>query len=184
MRNLIFTTLALLLFSAVAISPAVAQYGQGFDSEELHAVALRAGDAMREWHKQHGSFPNLDQDVDEALKFVCEKVNGSPISATTQVTYTGSVHSIDNIRMIVDRSIRNAPIDEWRSRPPATWTAPANSTVILTDGKNEFLIWTSVISGTPMRDSNDKCKFVYGKLKTPAASKDDDANSSTDPQDE
>ena len=134
---------------------------------------------MREWHKQHGSFPNLDQDVDKALKFVCEKVNGAPVSSTTQVTYSGSVHSIDNIRMIVDRSITNAPIEEWKSRPPATWNAPANSTVILTDGKNQFLIWTSVISGTPMRDSNEKCKFVYGKLKS-AVKEDEDSDTSED----
>lgn len=177
MLRLLSITLGLLVIIAFNLPPVCAQYGQGFDSEELHAVALRAGDAMREWHKEHGSFPNLDQDVDKALKFVCEKVNGSPVSSTTQVTYSGNVHSIDNIRMVVDRSITNAPIEEWKSRPPATWTAPANSTVILTDGKNQFLIWTSVISGTPMRDSNEKCKFVYGKLK-PLVKEDDDPDSS------
>lgn len=179
MRKLLLIASIFLSCFAVTRLSAYAQFGPGFDSEGLHSVALRAGDAMREWHKQHGSFPNLDQEVDEALKFVCEKVNGAPVSATTQVTYTGSVHSIDNIRMCVDRSIRNAPIEEWKSRPPNTWTAPANSTVILTDGKNEFLIWTSVISGTPMRDSNDKCKFVYGKLK-PTQKEDADDSDVTD----
>ncbi|MDX2107636.1 MAG: hypothetical protein SFY67_14645 [Candidatus Melainabacteria bacterium] len=179
MPRLLSIALCLLLITAFNASSVCAQYGQGFDSEELHAVALRAGDAMRAWHKQHGSFPNLDQDLDKALRFVCEKVNGAPVSSTTQVTYSGSVHSIDNIRMTVDRSITNAPIEEWKSRPPATWTAPANSTVILTDGKNQFLIWTSVISGTPMRDSNEKCKFVYGKLK-PAVKEDEDSDTSED----
>ncbi len=173
MRKVFFIAIALIALCAFAITSVDAQYGQGFDSEELHAVALRAGDAMKEWHKQHGSFPNLDQEVDEALKFVFEKVNGAPVPSTTQVTYTGSVHSIENIRMSVDRSIRNASIEELQKRPPSTWTAPANSTVILTDGKDQFLIWTSVVSGTPMRDSNDKCKFVCGKLKS--SQKEDDA---------
>lgn len=179
MRKSFSIVIALVIIATFNVSSVYAQYGQGFESEQLHAVALRAGDAMRAWHKKNGSFPNLDQEVDDALKYVCEKVNGSPVSSTTQVTYTGNVHSIDNIRMTVDRSITNAPIEEWKSRPPVSWTAPANSTVILTDGKDQFLIWTSIISGTPMRDSNDKCKFVYGKLK-PTVKEEDDPDTADD----
>lgn len=178
MRKVFLIVVAFIAIYAFALASADAQYGQGLDAEELHSVALRAGDAMKEWHKEHGSFPNLDQEVDEALKFVFEKVTGAPVPPTTQVTYTGSTHSIENIRMSVDRSIRNASIEELQKHPPSTWTAPANSTVILTDGKDQFLIWTSVVSGTPMRDSNDKCKFVCGKLKP--SQKEDDASDSAD----
>ncbi len=166
--------LLVLMLSSLTL-PAHAQYGQGFDSEYLLSTARRSADAMREWHKKHGSFPNLDQDINKALKFVYQKITGSALDPSTQITYTGNIHSIENIRFLLDQSITNAPVEQWKTNPPESWTAPPNSTVILTDGKDQFVVWTSVISGGPMRDSNNKCLFIYDNL-APKTDSDDSAD--------
>lgn len=161
------------------VNPLKAQYGQGFESAELASTARRAADAMRQWHKKHGSFPSLDQDINKALKFVFEKTSGSSLNPNTQITYAGSVHVLENLRMSVDASIKNAPIEEWKRTPPASWNAPANSTVILTDGDDQFLIWSSIQSGGPMLDSNNRCLFIYQNLApAPSEESDEQANGS------
>lgn len=174
-KTILSTFLLALMLTSLSL-PAQAQYGQGFDSEYLLSTARRSADAMREWHKKHGSFPNLDQDINKALKFVYQRITGSALDPSTQIIYTGNIHSIENIRFSLDQSISNAPVEQWKTNPPESWTAPPNSTVILTDGKDQFVVWTSVISGGPMRDSNNKCLFIYDNL-APKQASDDESNS-------
>lgn len=153
-----------ILFATGSPPPAICQYGQGILSGQVYATARTAGDALRTWHKQHGAFPNTPAGIDSALRFVYAKVLGSPPEPRQQITYTGTKHSLGNLVMAYDPTIRNAPIAQWKINPPEAWSAPANSTVILTDGADQFLIWSSVLNGVPMRDSDNKCIFIYDNL--------------------
>ncbi len=156
--------LLVILFAFSTFSPVNCQYGQGILSGEVYATAKTSAEAMRAWYKKNGSFPRTPSDIDSALRFVYTRVLGSPASPTQQIAYSGTKHSLGSLIMAYDPTIRNAPIDQWRIDPPETWNAPANSTVILTDGESQFLIWSSVLNGVPMRDSDNRCMLIYDNL--------------------
>jgi hypothetical protein len=156
-----------ILGAFILICPASAQFGQDLLSGSVFSTALRSGDAMRRWYQQHGTFPTSDTDVDNALRYVYSQITGSPVEPDKRIVYTGNVHCIGNLRLCMDPTVRDAPIEQWRNTPPESWHAPANSIVILTDGGNQFLIWVSVINGVPLRDADNRCMFIYDKLTPP-----------------
>ena len=143
-----------LALCASSAAPAPAQYGQGFLDGTLASSAVRAVDAMREWHQAHGSLPSSDADLRALLLSIYQRISGT--SPSQPMTYEGNSRVLGTIRLTLDPTIRNAPIAVWKTNPPENWMQPANSTNILIDGEHQYVIWTAELNGAPMRDANKK----------------------------
>src|SRR5262249_31410877 len=109
-----------------------------------------AGRFMCDYYKQNGHLPQSPQEVESALDALAQKVPFSP-DLPPKPGFRGS------FRLMVDPSVNQASIEQWKQQEPEGWDAPINGIVtILENGDNRYVIWGSSSNSlfTPILDPN------------------------------
>jgi hypothetical protein len=149
--------------SGLVLPPAVdAQFG-GTQPEQMQMAAR----ILKNYCKEKGHLPYSQEEMDDVLIRMYTQINGNPPDFTNpnmagKPATQGPWRILDNVRIKLDGGARNAPISQWRRNPPDNWIVPWPSIVIVTDGQEDFYIWSSGTGTTPIVDASNQAIIISG----------------------
>lgn len=154
--------------SFVLISPCQAQSPLLGDEELIRELNLAAG-AMRTYRKTHASFPQLQPDLDEALKAMFKAVSFTPANTEIVPQGRGIYRTYYQFAIAMDPSIRSLPVINGQYKPPNTWNAPPRTIVVYSDGQNQFAAWVAGLDGKPIDDPTTHVPLIIYETIDPEA---------------
>ncbi|MBS1954261.1 MAG: hypothetical protein JST89_08745 [Cyanobacteria bacterium SZAS-4] len=154
--------------SYISSTPCQAQSPLLGDEELIRQLNLAAG-AMRTYRKTHANFPQLQPDLDDALKSMFKAVSFTPANTEIVPQGRGIYRTYYQFAIAVDPSIRSLPIINGQYKPPNTWNAPPRTIVVYSDGQNQFAAWVAGSDGKPIDDPTTHVPLIIYETIDPEA---------------
>lgn len=157
--------LSALCLGLVWLPAARAQFG-GTQPAQMQMAAR----ILKSYCKEKGHLPYSQAEMDDVLVRIYTQINGNPPDFNSpnmadKPATQGPWRILDNVRIKLDGTARNAPIAQWRRNPPDDWIVSGPSIVIVTDGQEDFYIWSSGTGTTPIVDASNQAIIISGKCE-------------------
>jgi len=178
MRIIVVTATLIVSLVGIGVScvfpfcpPCQAQSALLGDEELIRELNLAAG-AMRTYRKNHETFPQLQPDLDDALRAMFKAVSFTPANTEIVPQGRGIFRTYYQFAIAVDPSIRSLPIINGQYKPPNNWVAPPHTIVVFSDGQNQFAAWVAGQDGKPIDDPTTHVPLIIYETIDPQATKD------------
>lgn len=176
MRSLVLTLILIVTWVGFGFdshfllpAPCQAQSPLLGDQELIRELNLAAG-AVRTYRKTHANFPQLQPDLDDALKAMFKAVSFTAANTEIVPQSRGVYRTYYQFAIAVDPSIRSLPIINGQYKPPNTWNAPPHTIVVYSDGQNQFAAWVAGLDGKPIDDPTTHVPLIiYETIDSEAA---------------
>lgn len=163
----LLSALLLVLFAWAAPSGAQFGGGMGLGQQEIVRQMQDTAKAMTAYRRMHDHYPQMTQEIDDALKFIFGKVSLSPADPFITPQSLNAYRTYYQFAMAYDPSISGLAVVNGQVMVPNYWSAPPNTIVVLVDGGNKYVVWAAATDQKPMLDPNTSAPMIiYNTVDT------------------